>query len=256
MDNEKDTLNQTKSPLRKVTDLFGKPKVKKAVSIVKTSFTWLVVAIAVFMMLFTIISVNTVDKQDRNLFGFNFFAVQSDSMAATDFKAGDIIISKRVDVTEIKEGDIITFVSDNPDSEGEVVTHKVRRVINNNGTMEFVTYGTTTGVDDEARATVILGKYVGKIPGLARFFLFLKTTPGYIICILIPFLLLILSQGISCIRLFRAYKKEQTEALEAERKKIEEERAESQRMMAELLALKEQLAAKDTAKSDEPTDQP
>ena len=92
---------------------------------------------------------------------------------------------------------------------------------------------------------MVIGKYVGKVVGLGKFFAFLKTTPGYIICILVPFLLLIISQGINCIRLFRSYKKEQMAEIEEERKKLEQEREESNRMMKEILELKAQLAAKD-----------
>ena len=60
-------------------------------------------------------------------------------------------------------------------------------------------------------------------------------------CIFIPFMLLILYQGLNCIKLFRRYKKEQMEEMEAERSKIEAERAENQKLMEELKALKEQL---------------
>ena len=219
---------------------------KKILNIVKSVLVWLVVAVAVFMMIFTLISVNTFDQNDRILFGYKFFVVQTDSMSATDFDAGDIVISKEVDITTLKEGDIITFVSQSSHNYGETVTHKIREVTTDaDGDLAFVTYGTTTNTDDEALATIIVGQYVGRIPNLGAFFLFLKTTPGYIICILIPFLLLILSQGLNCIRLFRQYKKEQMDEMKAERAKIEEERAESQRMMAELLELKAQLAKKD-----------
>lgn len=219
---------------------------KKALQITKTVLVWLVVAVAVGMMIFTLISVNTFDQNDRNLFGYKFFVVQTDSMAATDFDAGDIVISKEVDITTLKEGDIITFVSQSSHNYGETVTHKIRKVTRDtDGSVAFVTYGTTTNTDDEALATIIVGQYVGRIPNLGAFFLFLKTMPGYIIGILIPFLLLILSQGLNCIRLFRQYKKEQMEEMKAEREKIEQERAESQRMMAELLELKAQLAKKD-----------
>ena len=227
---------------------------KKALQITKTVAVWLVVAIAVGMMIFTLISVNTFDQTDRNIFGFKFFIVTSDSMSATDFDAGDIAISKNVDPSKLKEGDIITFVSQSSHNYGETVTHKIREVTTDaDGDLAFVTYGTTTNTDDEALATIIVGQYVGRIPNLGAFFLFLKTTPGYIICILIPFLLLILSQGLNCIRLFRQYKKEQMDEMKAERAKIEEERAESQRMMAELLELKAQLAKKDGEEAP-PTD--
>lgn len=223
------------------------PKVKKSLEITKTVLVWLVVAAAVFMMVFTVVSVNTVDKNgSRSISGYQFYVVKSDSMKATHFKAGDIVICKEVDVNELMVGDVITFISDNPGSEGEVFTHMIRERVYNDGTLGFVTYGTTTGENDEALATVILGKYKGKLPGLGYFFQYLKTTPGYIVCILVPFLLLILSQGLNCVRLFRAYRKEQTEAMAAEKAQIEAERAESQRMMAELLALKAQLEAKES----------
>ena len=219
---------------------------KKTLRIMYTVAVWLVVAVAVGMMIFTLISVNTFDQNERNIFGFKFFVVTSDSMAATDFDAGDIVISKKVDVTTLKEGDIITFVSQNSYSYGETVTHKIREVKREaDGSIAFVTYGTTTNTDDEALATIIVGKYVGRIPNLGSFFLFLKTTAGYILCILIPFLLLIISQGLNSIRLFRQYKKEQMQEMKAERERLEQERAESQRMMAELLELKAQLAKKD-----------
>ena len=223
--------------------------VKKIIEVVKTVFTWIVVAFAVCIMIFTLVSVNTFDQNERNLFGFKFFVVQTDSMAKTDFKAGDIVIAKEVkDLRELKAGDIITFISESSHNYGETVTHKIREVTKDtDGSIAFVTYGTTTDTDDEALATIIVGKYVGNIPNLGAFFLFLKTTPGYIICILIPFLILIISQGINCIQLFRRYKQEQTAELDAERAKIEEERAESQRMMAELLELKRQLANQSAA---------
>ena len=167
-------------------------------------------------------------------------------MAATDFDAGDIIISKKVDARDLEVGDIITFVSQNSYNYGETVTHKIRKVTRtDDGSIAFVTYGTTTDTDDEALATIIVGKYIGRIPNLGSFFLFLKTTPGYILCILVPFLLLILYQGLSTVRLFRKYKKEQLDELKEERAKIEQERAESQRMMQELLELKAQLMKND-----------
>ena len=221
---------------------------KKTLQVTKNVLVWLVVAVAVGMMIFTLISVSTFDKTDRNIFGFKFFIVTSDSMAATDFDAGDIAISKNVDPKTLKEGDIITFLSQDHDNFGEVVTHKIRRLTTDaNGRPGFVTYGTTTDTDDRTVVTheYVVGQYVGRIPKVGSFFMFLKTTPGYILCILLPFLLLILSQGLNCVRLFRQYKKEQMDEMKAERAKIEEERAESQRMMAELLELKAQLAKKE-----------
>ena len=86
----------------------------------------------------------------------------------------------------------------------------------------------------------VLGKYQTHLPKVGMFFQFLKTPQGYFICIFIPFMLLILYQGINCITLFRRYKKEQLEEMQAEKEKIEAERLENLKMMAELQALKEE----------------
>ena len=125
-----------------------------------------------------------------------------------------------------------------------------------NGEPGFVTYGTTTDTDDETVVTYpyVLGKYSSHIPKVGTFFQLLKSTPGYIVCILIPFLLLILLEGIRCIRLFRKYKAEQQAELQAERDKIAADRAETQRMMQELLQMKAQMAQSsggETPKTDE-----
>ncbi len=218
--------------------------VKKALNIIKTTMVWLIVALAVFMMIFTVISVTTFNRNDRDLFGYKAYIVNSDSMAATDFSAGDLIFVKEVPPSTLKEGDIITYISQNNESFGEVITHKIRTVTTDqNGSAGFITYGTTTGENDLTIVTYpyVLGKYTSHLNGVGTFFNFLKTPQGYIICIFIPFMILILYQGINCIRLFRRYKKEQIEALEAEKAQIEAERAEAAKMMAELKALKEQM---------------
>ena len=226
---------------------------KKVLNIIKNIFVWLMVALAVCMMIFTVVSVNTFDRSDRSLFGFKAFIVLSDSMSKTDFDAGDLVLVKEVDPATLKEGDIIAYTSQNTSNYGETVTHKIRKLTTDaNGEPGFITYGTTTDTDDETIVTYpyVLGKYTTNIPKVGRFFMFLKTTPGYIVCILIPFLLLILIQGLNCIRLFRRYKLEQMAEMKEERAKIEEERAESQKMMAELLVLKAQLAEKENQNND------
>ncbi len=217
----------------------------KALKIIRSIFVWLMVALAACMMIFTIVSVSTFDRADRDIFGYKAFIVLSDSMKKTNFDAGDLVLVKEVDCSTLKAGDIISYTSQNTSNYGETVTHKIRELTTDaNGEPGFITYGTTTNKDDETIVTYpyVLGKYQSHIPKVGTFFQFLKTTPGYIVCILVPFLILILLEGIRCIRLFRKYKAEQQEELQAERDKIEADRAETQRMMQELLQMKSQMA--------------
>lgn len=225
----------------------------KAMKILKNIFVWLFVALAMCMMVFTIVSVSTFDRSDRDLFGYKAFIVLSDSMSKTNFSAGDLVLVKEVDPSTLKEGDIIAYTSQNTANYGETVTHKIRRFTTAaNGEPGFVTYGTTTDTDDETVVTYpyVLGKYSSHIPKVGSFFMFLKTTPGYIVFILVPFLLLIVLEGIRYIRLFKKYKSEQQADLQAERDKIEADRAETQRMMQELLQLKAQMAQNEQKPSE------
>ena len=81
------------------------------------------VALAAFMMIFTIVSVTTFDRSDRSLFGFKAFIVISDSMSKTEFSAGDLVLVKEIDPSTLKEGDIISYTSQNTSNYGETVTH-------------------------------------------------------------------------------------------------------------------------------------
>ncbi len=229
---------------------------RKTLNVIKSIIVWLIVALAVCMMIFTVLSVNMFDRTDRSLFGYKAFIVLSDSMSRTDFDAGDLVLVKEVDPSLLTEGDIISYQSTNAENYGEIVTHKIRELTTDaEGNPGFITYGTTTDTNDENIVTYsfVLGKYQTKLPGVGKFFQFLKTTPGYIVCIFFPFLALILIQGINSIRLFRKYKKEQLDEIEKEREKqkqelmeerrrLETQQAESQKMMAELLKMKQELS--------------
>lgn len=217
---------------------------KKAWKVISNVFVWLVVITAVFMMVFTIVSVNTFNRNDRNLFGMRFYIVLSDSMSATDFDAGDLVMVKEVDPTTLEVGDIIAYQSQDSENYGQTVTHKIRsKTTDANGNPGFITYGTTTDVNDETVVTYpfILGKYKAALPGVGTFFQFLKTPQGYIVCILIPFLLLIIYQGLNCVKIFKMYKAEQMAELQAEKDALEAQRKQSEEMMAQLMAMQQMM---------------
>lgn len=217
---------------------------KNAVSRIKNILVWLISAVAIGMMVFTVASVLTLNQRERNLLGYRAFIVLSDSMSATDFDAGDVVVVKETDPAALQPGDIIAYISQDPDHFGETITHKIRSLTTDlAGEPGFVTYGTSTDTDDKTVVTYpyILGKYQFRLPKVGTFFQFLKTGPGYILCILVPFLLLILMQCGDCVRLFRQYKAEQMAELEEERHEIEAERKRAEEMMQELLELKAQM---------------
>lgn len=217
---------------------------RKTLNRIGNVVTCLLAVLAVCMMIFTIVAVTSFDRTDRDIFGYRMFIVLSDSMSATDFRAGDLIIIKETDPANLAPGDIIAYQSQGQYNYGEIVTHKIRSLTTDaEGNPGFITYGTSTGIDDTTVVTwqYVLGRYEAKLPGVGKFFQFLKTVPGYIILILIPFLLLIISQGVNCVRQFREYRKEQLSEILAERELLQKEREENKRMLEEMEMLKRQM---------------
>ena len=168
-------------------------------------FAWFFFSIAIITALLSVFSSLSSEKNGKEIFGYKMLIVASDSMSksalsqneSVHFDAGDLIIAKTTkDNTKFKVGDVITFVSYNPDSYGKTLTHKIREV---NYTaagklIGYTTYGINTGVSDKALVSPdsIIGEYSGKIPKLGHVFAYLKTPAGYYLSILIPTILLII----------------------------------------------------------------
>jgi signal peptidase len=187
----------------------------------------IVTVLALCAMVLTILSVTTVGRQSKSIFGFNLFIVTSDSMKATDFEAGDMIVIQKVDADTLEAGDIISYISENPDNYGKTITHKIREVQKDaQGNLKFVTYGTTSGVNDEVQVSEhnVLGIYRMRIPQAGKFFYFLKTTPGYILFVLLPFLALIIYNGFKAYFQFRKYRQSQMDEIQRQLQKLEEEK--------------------------------
>ncbi len=214
---------------------------KKALSIAGKVLTNLIAVFSVSIMIFTIVSVNTIGK-DAALFGYKPYIVTSNSMQDT-FQAGDLTVSKQVDPATLEPGDIVTFRSIDPVNYGQVVTHKIKSITTHEGEPAFVTYGTTTGVEDAYPVpfSQVLGQYQFRLPGMGNFFYFLKSTAGYVTVILLPFLILIILQAVKFFKLVGQYKEEQRAELNTERAQLQAEREETERMKQELERLRAQL---------------
>ena len=250
---------------------------KKVLEISLKIVTWLLIAFTIVMMVFTLVSTTMVGKNERHIFGYQFFTVLSESMEKSEtnshydvefFNKGDIIIAKRLnnkEKTALKVGDVIAFISSNEDSYGQTVTHMIQDIKRDPTTgalLGYVTLGVNNDdIVDEAlvEPEYVFGKYSGKIPGLGWFFDYIKNSPaGYFLFIFLPFALLILYNGANVIILFRKYKKQQNEMMAAERAEIAAERKQTEEMLKELQALKAQLEQQtgNTAPAEKPTESP
>ena len=227
---------------------------KKLFKIISNIITYLIMIVALFAVVFAVFTTKTLNNTKQSLFGWKFFVVLSDSMSATDFSAGDMIVVKEVDVNTLKKDDIITFYSQDTKSFGEIVTHKIREVkVNDNGTLiGFVTYGTTTDSNDEALAdpSLVIGKYQTNIPRFGYFIQFMKTPVAYVLFVALPFALIIGHEVYRCFKIINSNKREKLKQETEERQKLlDEERLRNEQMQKELEELRKQLAA--TQQSEE-----
>lgn len=227
----------TASDSQDITPPKKKPKSpKKALKTASYVFYVLFITFSCLLAILTVISLVTFNSTDRNLFGYKFYIALSDSMSETDFEAGDLIIVKNTDPSNLREGDIITYISQNPENFGKPVTHKIRTLTTDeNGNPGFITFGTVTDTDDAYVVTYryVLGKYEGHISNIGSLFNFLKSTAGYVTCILIPLLLIIIFESIRYFLLCKKVRDEQLKEIQAERKMLEEERIKMQKTIQE-----------------------
>lgn len=184
------------------------------------------------------------DTQVPHILGYFPMIVYSDSMNPV-FKEDDLIICKRIDPATIEVGDVITFFDPGSQSGTALLTHKVvgfatdektgELKLDENGNKMFITRGenklTNTADDkDPVPYSAVVGEYTGiKIPGGGGVAMFLQTTPGMIVSVIVPIVLLI---GYEVIR------------RKLSDKKIDEEKQDLMKELEELRRLKaEQEAA-------------
>ena len=147
--------------------------------------------------------------------GYSPLIVLTGSMEP-EIKDGDLIIVKKIDARAVKVDDVISFFD--PDGDGtSTVTHKVIEIIEKDGALSFRTKGVANNGADPSPvpAESLVGIYCFRIPGAGNVAMFMQTTPGLIICVVVPLALLI---GWDIFRRRRYEKKNQqdTDALLAE----------------------------------------
>lgn len=163
-----------------------KDKSKKILKTIGLIFTGLVCFCLVGIIILNIslfVSKKIGKEHQMGLFGIYPLVVKSDSMTPL-FKKGDLIFSKKIAADEVKQGDVISFINVHADRE-QIVTHRIKRVIRTNGDNFFITKGDANASSDyyELSGNNILGKYMGRIPGIGYLIMFIQKPIGLILCL-------------------------------------------------------------------------
>ncbi len=108
-------------------------------------------------------------------------------------KAGDIILIKAIEAEDVEVGDVISFFD--PAGNGtSVVTHRVKDKKVEGGVIKFQTKGDNNNTEDRlwVSENALVGEWTGfRIPLIGHIALFMQTSYGLVICILVPLGLLV-----------------------------------------------------------------
>ena len=200
------------------------------------------IILCVIMLPILIVNVTMIIKSYTNpekyptFAGYTMMIVLSPSMEDT-IKTGDLIVVKTAEPDTIKgesaagaqDGDIISFFD--PDSEKQsVLTHRcVEVTTDKQGNLAFKTKGDNNVSEDISLAPAenLIGTYITRIPGAGNVAMWLQTTPGLIVCVAVPIVLLVAYDLIMKKR-YDKTKKKDTDALLAELETLRAQQAESQ----------------------------
>ena len=102
--------------------------------------------VAAMAVLLTVVLTKAGDTP--SIMGYSLFRVVTGSMEPT-IGEGSLIVVKKTEASEIKEGDIISFYSTDPELKGAVNTHRVTGVKSEKNGLVFETKGDANLVKDE-----------------------------------------------------------------------------------------------------------
>lgn len=184
-----------------------------------------VILIPILIINITLIIRSTAGESEVPSVGGYFpLIVLTDSMNP-EIKSGDLIICNTIEAENVKEKDVIAFFD--PAGNGStIVTHRVIEIVSQDGKLLFKTKGDNNNIEDRdlVPAENLVGIYKTRIAGAGNIAMFMQTTTGLIVCVVLPIILLV---GYDIIRRRMYEKKMQTDtdALLAELEALKAEKA-------------------------------
>ncbi len=213
-------------------------KKQEPISIQHRIFTVIGTILCIILLPILVVNITLIIKSYTNqdqvpsVGGYLPLIVLTDSMYPV-IESGDLIICHTAKAEDIKVDDVISFFD--PAGNGtSIVTHRVVEIAEENGGLAFRTKGDANNVEDSLLVPEksLVGIYRSRIPSAGKIAMFMQTSTGLIVCVVLPMILLI---GYEVIR-SRAYESKKQKDTDA--------------LLAELEALKAEKAAKEKAVAD------
>ena len=188
-----------------------------------------VILIPILLINITLIAKSFINKDEVPSIGGTLpLIVLTDSMHP-EIESGDLIICNTAEAEDIKVNDIISFFD--PAGNGtSIVTHRVIEIVEEDGEIFFRTRGDNNNTEDKelVPAENLVGVYKMRIAGAGHIAMFMQSTAGLIVCVVLPIILLV-GYDIIRRRIYEQNKKEDTDALLAELEALRAEKAEKEK---------------------------
>ena len=129
---------------------------KTVLNIIINTVIWIVI---IFAFIITIASLTNKNSRIINIGGYYFFSIKTESMEPT-IKKGDIIIGKKYDGSNLKKGDIISFLTIENDRT-IILTHRIEEVFSDGALVSYQTKGDNNETADSwlVKEKDVVGQY-------------------------------------------------------------------------------------------------
>lgn len=184
-----------------------------------------IILVPILLINLTLIAKSYLNKDEVPSVGGRLpLIVLTDSMYPM-IESGDLIICKTISAEAVRVDDVISFFD--PAGNGtSIVTHRVVEILYQDGGIFFRTRGDNNNTEDKdlVPGEKLVGLYQTRIPGAGNVAMFMQTTTGLVVCVLLPILLLV---GYDLIRRrhYEKNKKQDTDKLLAELEALRAEKA-------------------------------
>lgn len=147
----------------------------------------------------SIIFIQRISDNKLTLGGYSIYTIITESMVPK-YNVGDMVIAKKIPITELKVNDDIVYLGNKNDFAGKIVTHQIIEIEKKGNELYFHTKGIANMIEDPlVEENQILGKVIMKGTILSLISKIVNNPYGFYFVIFVPFAILLVIEIIDFI---------------------------------------------------------
>ena len=147
----------------------------------------------------SIIFIQRISDNKLTLGGYSIYTIITESMVPK-YNVGDMVIAKKIPITELKVNDDIVYLGNKNDFAGKIVTHQIIEIEKKGNELYFHTKGIANMIEDPlVEENQILGNVIMKGTILSLISKIVNNPYGFYFVIFVPFAILLVMEIIDFI---------------------------------------------------------